>query len=226
LAPFIALISVYPHVHQEFEPALLARVTNSEMFLVYREAFRTATGLPMRLVTADPDGWWLDEQNVNRSPFCEALNLCKSACGACLETNRQLMKESEANNPTTCPCFAGLYATAVPVKKGTSVIGFLKIGQVFSRTPTVEQFDSIIGAIGRKTLDSTTLEILRSASLQTRSVEPERYQSMVTLLQSFAAQLSQHAESLAIIEDGKEPVAIAKARKFIHANHDRPLTLG
>jgi len=49
---------------------------------------------------------------------------------------------------------------------------------------------------------------------------------MVTLLESFANQLGQHAESLAIIEEGSEPAAIAKARKFIHENLDSPLPLG
>jgi AraC-like DNA-binding protein len=49
---------------------------------------------------------------------------------------------------------------------------------------------------------------------------------MILLLRSFAEQLSQHAESLAIIEEGSEPVAIARARKFIHANLDQPLPLG
>ena len=66
----------------------------------------------------------------------------------------------------------------------------------------------------------------KQAYLQTRFVEPLRYQSMVTLLQSFAEQLSEHAESLAIIEEGSEPAAIAKARKYIHANLDQPLPLG
>jgi AraC-like DNA-binding protein len=45
-------------------------------------------------------------------------------------------------------------------------------------------------------------------------------------LENFAEQLSQYAESLAIIEEGSEPVAIAKARKFIHANLDQPMPLG
>ena len=50
---------------------------------------------------------------------------------------------------------------------------------------------------------------------------------MVILLQNFAEQLlSQIAESLAIIEEGSEPVAIAKARKYIHANLDQPMPLG
>ena len=214
------------HSNQEFENALLQRIANSERFKLYQEAFRTATGLPLRLVSSDPDGWCLDDQNINRSPFCEALNLCKSACNACLDTNRRLMKEAEVNGPTTCHCFAGLCATAVPVKLGATVIGYMKTGQVFSQTPGEEQFDGILGAIGRKTLEKGVKEQLKSAFMQTRYVEPARYQSMVTLLESFAEQLSEHADSLAIIDEGSEPAAITKARKYIHANLDQPLPLG
>jgi AraC-like DNA-binding protein/ligand-binding sensor protein len=212
--------------HQEFENTLLQRIANSDRYKMYQEAFRTATGLPLRIVPSDPDGWCLDDQKINRSPYCEALNLCPSACGACVETNRRLMKEAEVNGPTTCHCFSGLCATAVPVKMGASVIGYLKTGQVFSQIPTEAQFESILGAIGRKTLDKQSRESLRVAYFQTRFVEPLRYQSMVTLLQSFAEQLSEHADSLAIIDEGSEPAAIAKARKFIHAHLDQPLPLG
>jgi AraC-like DNA-binding protein len=216
--------SILPH--QEFETTLLQRIAHSDRFKMYQEAFRTATGLPLRLVGSDPNGWCLDDQKINRSPFCEALNLCESACGACVETNRRLMKEAEVAGPTTCHCFAGLCATAVPVKMGASVIGYLKTGQVFSQLPTEDQFEQLMGAIGRKTLDKTAREQLKEAYLHTRYVEPRRYQSMVTLLQSFAEQLSEHAESLAIIEEGSEPAAIAKARKYIHAHLDQPLPLG
>jgi AraC-like DNA-binding protein len=219
-------MSATHQAHQEFETTLLGRLAASERFKVYQDAFRTATGLPLRIVSADPENWCLDDQKINRSPFCEALNLCKSACGACLDTNRLLMKEAEVNGPTTCHCFAGLCATAVPIKMGASVIGFLKTGQVFSRTPTEDQFDSILGAIGRKTLDKNARADLKAAYLQTRFVEPRRYQSMVTLLESFAEQLNEHAESLAIIEEGSEPAAIAKARKYIHEHLDQPLPLG
>jgi AraC-like DNA-binding protein len=211
---------------QEFGHSLLLRIAASERFRMYQDAFRTATGLPLRLVSSDPDAWCLDDQETNRSPFCEALNLCEKACGACVEINRRLMKEAEVSGPTTCHCFASLCATAVPVRMGATVIGFLKTGQVFSRLPSEEQFDSLIGAMGRKTIDKSTREALREAYFQTRYVEPLRYQSMVTLLQSFAEQLSEHAESLAIIDEGSEPTAIAKARKFIHAHLDQPLPLG
>jgi AraC-like DNA-binding protein/ligand-binding sensor protein len=214
------------HAHQEFETTLQQRLATSDRFKIYQEAFRTATGLPLRLVSSDPGGWCLDDQSVNRSPICEALNHCESACRACLETNRRLMEEAEVNGPTTCHCFAGLCATAVPVKLGASVIGFLKTGQVFNQTPSPERFDQVLGSIGRKTLPEAEISSLKAAYLQTRAVEPERYQSMVTLLQSFAEQLSDHAESLAIIEEGSEPAAIARARKYIHENLDQPLPLG
>jgi AraC-like DNA-binding protein/ligand-binding sensor protein len=220
------MIQAATQPHQEFENSLLQRIANSDRYRMYQEAFRTATGLPLRLVSSDPDGWCLDDQKVNRSPFCESLNLCQSACGACVETNRRLMKEAEVNGPSTCHCFAGLCATAVPVKLGASVIGYLKTGQVFSRIPSEDQFDKLLSVIGRKTLDKESRMHLKTAYMQTRFVEPLRYQSMVTLLQSFSEQLSEHAEALAIIEEGSEPAAIARARKYIHANLDQPLPLG
>ena len=212
--------------HKEFESTLFERIRLSDRFRGYQDAFRMATGLPLRFVGADPETWCLDDQNINRSPFCEALNHCKNACAACIETNRRLMKEAEVQGPMSCQCFAGLSASAVPVKLGATTIGFLKTGQVFGTRPSQDQFDHILGAIGRKTMKPQDVIRLRDAYFQTNTVEPDRYSSMITLLQSFAEQLGQHAESVSIIEQGSEPAAIAKARKFIHSNLDQPLPLG
>ncbi|MFC7339575.1 helix-turn-helix domain-containing protein [Haloferula chungangensis] len=209
-----------------FEANLHQRLKASDAFRNYQQAFRTATGLPLRLVGADPDQWCLDEQSVNRSPFCEKLNLCASACSACIDTNRKLMEVAEVKGPSSCHCFAGLTATAVPVRMGATTIGFLKTGQVFTKVPEESDFVSFLGKLGRRSIEEGTEASLREAYFQTRTVEPERYASMVTLLESFAAQLSQHAESLAIIEEGSEPAAIAKARKYIHEHLDSPLPLG
>jgi len=214
------------HAHKSFENSLLDRILQSDRFKIYQDAFRLTTGLPLRLVSSDPDHWCLDDQSINRSPFCEALNLCGSANTACRETNSRLMKEAERNGPSTCSCFAGLCATAVPVKMGASVVGFLKTGQVFTKVPSEAQFIEMLGSLGRKTLSASSISQLKAAYMSTRAVEPQRYDSMVTLLQTFAEQLSEQAESLAIIEEGSEPSAIARARKFIHSNVDQPLPLG
>jgi AraC-like DNA-binding protein len=211
---------------QQFESTLHERLKQSELFRIYQDAFRTATGLPLRLVGAEAEAWCLDEQAVNRSPFCEVLNLCASACKACIDTNRRLMDEAQVDGPSSCHCFAGLCASAVPVVLGGKVIGYLKTGQVFSQIPDEGQFERVLNTLGRKTMAPLEIDKLREAYFQTRTVEPERYASMITLLNSFAQQLARHAESLALIEEGSEPAAIAKARQYIHAHLDDALPLG
>ena len=210
----------------DFENGLYSRLRESGLFTVYQNAFQTATGLPLMLVGPVDEGECVSPDAANHGPFCEALHLCKSACHACLETNHRLLEEAAVKGPTTCHCFAGLVASAVPVRAGSSIIGYLKTGQVFTRLPDQEQFGRVLQAIGRKVLDRKTEKLLHAAYYQTRTIEPARYESMVTLLESFAAQLSHHAESLAVIEEGKEPAAIAKARSHIHDHLGEPVVLG
>jgi len=221
------MLNVTDDAPSRFEAILFERIVKSERFKAYQDAFRTATGLPLRLVDADTGTWCLDDEEVNRSPFCEALNLDESSrsCLACVETNRQLMEEAESKGATTCSCFAGLCSTAVPVHLGASIIGFLKTGQVFREPPSEAEFNKVFDRMADKSISKKQLAMLKSAWLQTRTIEPSRYESMVKLLNSFAEQLSQHAESLAIVEEGNQSVAIAKARKYIHARLDQPLPL-
>lgn len=209
----------------DYDHALFEKLRHSELFETYQDAFRSATGLPLRLVGANVAEWCLDDASKNRSPFCEKLNLCKSACSACIETNRQLMSVAAVDGPTTCHCFAGLAATAVPVRSGSRLIGFLKTGQVFNRVPSPTAFQQVSKTLARQGLKEDDVKKLSAAYHETRSVEPERYQSMVTLLATFAEQLGQQAEKLIVVRDGSEPAAIAKARDFIENNLSEPLPL-
>jgi AraC-like DNA-binding protein len=210
----------------EFENGLYSRLKETGLFQIYQKAFQNATGLPLVLVGAGYRGECVSPEATNHGPFCEALHLCKGACQACLETNQRLLGEASVKGPSSCHCFAGLVASAVPVKAGTSIIGYLKTGQVFTVVPDEGQFARVVQAIGRKSLGRKNEELLRRAYYETRTIEPTRYASMLTLLESFAAQLSHHAESLAVIEEGKEPAAIAKARRHIHEHLGEPVILG
>jgi AraC-like DNA-binding protein/ligand-binding sensor protein len=212
--------------HKSFQNTIFERLLSSERFTIYQDAFRAATGLPLRLVESDTEKWCLDDQSINRSPFCEKLNLCKSACHACIDVNKRLMEEADVSGPATCHCFAGLYASAVPIKLGASTIAYLKTGQVFSRSPDENAFRDVLAVLGKKTIPQKEVDLLHDAYFQTRAVEPQRYQSMITLLASFAEQLSHYTEQLAIIDQGSEPAAIAKAKKYIHENLDQALPLG
>ncbi len=209
----------------DYDHTLFERLRRSDLFETYQDAFRSATGLPLRLVGANVEEWCLDDAGKNLSPFCETLNLCRSACSACVETNRQLMSVAAVDGPTTCHCFAGLAATAVPVRSGARLIGFLKTGQVFNRVPSASTFQQVARTLVRQGLKPGEVERLTAAYHETRRVEPERYQSMVTLLATFAEQLGAQAEKLIVAREGGEPAALAKARAFIEANLSEPLPL-
>jgi AraC-like DNA-binding protein/ligand-binding sensor protein len=210
---------------KQYDQVLFERLKNCELFTTYQNAFRSATGLPLRLVGADVSEWCLDDSTENRSPFCEILNLCKNACAACIETNQRLMVEATLHGPTSCHCFAGLAATAIPVRSGSEVIGFLKTGQVFNQVSSAHIFEQVISAHARQGLTAQQQEELRIAYEQTCRVEPERYQNMVTLLATFAVQLGQQAQKILLIENGGESKAITKARVFIDENLSDPLPL-
>lgn len=210
---------------KDYDHALFESLQNSELFATYQNAFCTATGLPLRLVGADVSEWCLDDAKQNRNEFCEVLNVCKSACSACIVTNQRLMEESALQGPTSCHCFAGLTATAVPVRCSSRLIGFLKTGQVFTQVPAPNIFKQVSKTLARQGLNAEEVEKLRTAYEQTRLIEPERYQSMVTLLATFADQLGQQAEKLVVVREGGEPAAITKARAFINQNLSEPLPL-
>lgn len=210
---------------KDFEQTVFEKLHRSELFITYQNAFRNATGLPLRLVSSDTGNWCLDHESVNRSGFCEKLNLCKVACNACIDINQRLMTEAEVHGPSTCHCFAGMAATAVPVLYNSELLAFLKTGQVFSSVPTPETFDQVFKVLSRQGISPSDMESLKSAYLQTRAVEPERYQSMVFLLATFADQLGKHAEKVALAIEGAEPTAVARARKFIESSLADPLPL-
>ena len=145
-----------------FEQNLFEKLLNSELLITYQNAFRSATGLPLRLVSSDLENWCLDDQAGNRSPFCVKLNLCKTACHSCIEVNHRLMSEAKVSGPTTCHCFAGMAASAVPVRNGATLIGFLKTGQVFHSVPEPAAFEAVSKTLARQGLREEEIQALHS----------------------------------------------------------------
>lgn len=208
---------------QNFDKTVFERLRVSDEFVEYRNAFRLATGLPLRFMRMDEE-WCLSEHSENQSPFCEIINRCEKACHECLETNRKLIAMAEVDGPKTCGCFSGLCATAVPVRIGSTTLGFLKTGQVFRKQPSDEDFLRVMDRLIENGIDPEKKDLLRVAYFQTQTVDPKRYDSMILLLEFFADQLSRQADDLAVILDGSEPEAIAKARRLIHSKLDESVS--
>lgn len=213
------------HETDTFNDALFGKLLQSELLITYQEAFRCATGLPLKLVKPDATPREICTGFDNVSPFCAKLNVCEKVCAACVDINRRLVEEATINGPSSCKCFTGMSASVVPVRCGGAMIGVLRTGHVFHQVPKQQDFDKAAATLSRQGLTKDDIEKLRKAYFQTRVVEPERYQSMVTLLATFGEQLGTHAEKLAIVSDGDEPEAVARARKFIEKTLADPLPL-
>ncbi|MBK1854373.1 PocR ligand-binding domain-containing protein [Verrucomicrobiaceae bacterium 5K15] len=201
------------------------RLLESPAYNEYQRAFTSATGLPLRIVSADPNSWCITDEAANRSSFCELLNTCETACQACLKVNRDLMIRAAVEGPLSCHCFSGMSATAVPIYAGTLVVGYLKTGQVFEKTPTEEDFQKTLDSLSLSHFTEKQLQQLRDTYFATQTVSPERYQSMVTLLEHFGRQLSEKSEKLVIASADQEPEGIRKAKEFIHRQLNETITL-
>lgn len=207
-----------------FDQRVFEKVRTSELFTSYQNAFREATGLPLRALNIDDD-WCLNEHLKNQSPFCETMNRCQIACSACVDVNVKLSKQAQVNGASSCKCFAGLTATAVPIKLGKSVIGFLKTGQIFHRLPTEADFEKLTAQLKFTDIDEFTLSLLRETYFQTKVVDPVRYESMVQLLDLFGKQLSDFSHQISLQCEESEPETIAKARHYIHINLSEQLRI-
>src|SRR5688572_32310432 len=104
-------------------------------------AFREATGLPVALRPVE--SWQLPHHGQrSENPFCAMMAAKSRACAACLQVQQKL-SESARHEAASETCQAGLCDTAVPVRLGDKLVGFLHTGQIFRRKPTTAQFDRV-----------------------------------------------------------------------------------
>src|SRR5436190_19366083 len=120
---------------------LVEALVNSKVFQDYERAFTEATGLPVALRPVET--WQLPHHGKrNEGPFCSLVSEKSRACASCLSVQEKLTQLA-ANEPQSIGCPNGLSDTAVPVRLGERLIGFLQTGQVFRKKPTERQFERV-----------------------------------------------------------------------------------
>jgi AraC-like DNA-binding protein len=157
----------------------------------------------------------------NENGFCAFLADCKSSCSLCLQAQSRVAA-NPGKYPRSIQCPFGLTETAVPIRLGERVIGFLCTGQVFTRAKPEPR------TLQRKRLFPKALlaepKALRLWK-QTPHVEAAKYKAMVRLLTFFAKQLSALSNQLLIEQKCREPAVITRARRFIAENKRGRLSL-
>ena len=144
-------------------------------------------------------------------------------CAACLQLQQRVEQEA-AREPKTIRCYAGLSETAVPVRVGDKLIGYLQTGQVFLRVPSKESFNDILPKMTGREAPAGKRE-LETAYFQTRVVARKHYESIIRLLAIFAEHLATISNQILLTEATAESPVIAKGRKFIAEHQSEALSL-
>ncbi len=146
-------------------------------------------------------------------------------CVACLELQQRVEKEA-VFEAKTLRCYAGLSESAVPVRIGANVLGYLQTGQVFLRGPSPQCFKAALRAIpGAADYSEAELRVLKAAYLQTRIIPAKQYEMVIRLLGVFAEHLASVSNQMLIVQTATESPLITKARTFIAQHKDEVLGL-
>lgn len=203
--------------------SLINKLAGSALFRDYARAYAEATGMPVALRPLE--SWQLPHRGSrNESPFCALMAGKSRACGACLGVQEKLARAA-VEEPQTLRCPHGLVDSAVPVRLGDEVIGFLLTGQVFRRKPGKAQFERMERLIEEWEM-SIPREELRKAWLATRVVPPAHYDACVRLLGIFAQHLSLLSNQIVVQRANEEPPMIARAKRFIEEHKTEDISLG
>jgi len=202
---------------------LIETLAGSKIYQEYERAFGEATGLPVALRPVE--SWQLPHHGKkNENPLCSIIAQKSRSCAACLQIHQKL-SESAASEPQTITCPLGLCDTAVPVRLGTELIGFLQTGQIFRKKPTAAQFERATKLMKEWGLESNG-DDLKAAYFSTRIMPPKQYESMVKLLSIFAQHLSMTSNQIVVQREHAEPPIITKAKAFILAHQAEDISLG
>lgn len=205
------------------DATLLEALTDSRIYQDYERAFTEATGLPVALRPVE--SWQLPHHNRrNENRFCALMASKSKACAACLQVQAKLA-ESAAAEPSTVQCELGMVDTAVPVKLGDKLIGFLQTGQIFQRKPSDAQFEKAAKRVAEWGIQ-VEREALKDAYFSGKVLSVKQYESMVKLLAIFAQHVSMVSNQIALQHENSEPPVITKAKAFIEQNHSEDLSLG
>lgn len=202
---------------------LIEALTHSKIYQDYERAFSEATGLPVALRPVE--SWQLPHHGKRaENPFCALVAQKSRACAACLQVQQKL-SETATHEAQSVTCQLGLCDTAVPVRMGDRLIGFLQTGQVFPRKPTEAQFNRMTRLVAEWGLD-VDQSTLRETYFGSRVLTARQHESVVKLLSIFAQHLSMVGNQVVVQQENAEPPVIARAKQFIHEHQAEDLSLG
>jgi AraC-like DNA-binding protein/ligand-binding sensor protein len=202
---------------------LVLSLGNSRIYRDYERAFSETTGMPVSLRPVD--SWQLPHRGKrHENPFCAMMADKSRSCASCLRLQQRLSDQAQ-RGAHSLTCELGLCDTAVPIRTGERLVGFLQTGQVFRKKPTEAQFKHSVGLMTEWGMQIEE-ERLRRAYFGTKVLTARQHDGVVKLLSIFAQHISMVSNQILVQRENAEPPAITRARQFIHENQAEDLSLG
>jgi len=200
---------------------LIDMLRRSRLFRDYENVFTKATGLALTLRPLE--FWQLAHRGKkHENLFCRMLAERPKTLAVCLQAHQEMIDHTGVL-PHTVTCPFGLTETAVPVKLGADVIGYLRIGQVLRHMPAKSDTSKV-----KRELDRCGVRFtgeIRKAWEKNPLIPPEKYNAIVRLLAFFADQLSELSNQLMTEQNNAEPPLVLKARDYIDKHKTEELSL-
>lgn len=200
---------------------MIETLRRSRLFRDYESVFTKATGLPLAL--RPREYWQLEHQGKkNANPFCALLAEHPATLAVCLQAHEEMIRHT-GPLPHTVTCPFGLTETAVPVKLGEEIIGYLRIGQVLRHTPVKSDTARVARTVSEHGVRFTNR--FREAWEKNPLIPPDKYNATVRLLTFFAQQLSALINEIVLEKQNAEPLLVQKARTYIEQHKMEPISL-
>ena len=183
---------------------LIDQLGRSEIYCDYERAFGETTGLRLTLRPVE-DFHLAHHGKRHENPFCALMAKRNRTCAACLDA-QQKTSDPSLQQTRTVMCFAGLCESAVPLRSGEDLLGFLQTGEVMLRKPTCKQFSKIAHMLVQWGIGDD-LKKVEEAWLQTKVVSRKR-QVCPTAARNFCAAFEHRGESAGY------PVQPGRAAKY------------
>lgn len=202
---------------------LVEALASSSIYQDYERAFSETTGLPVSLRPVE--SWQLPHRGKkHENRFCAMMAEKSGACASCLRLQQRL-SETAQNEPQTLTCDMGLCDTAVPIRSGERVVGFLQTGQIFRKKPSEKQFDRAARLIAGWGMEVETNR-LKEAYFSGKVLSAKQHEGVVKLLAIFAQHISMVSNQILVQRESAEPPAVTRAKQFIQENQAEDLSLG
>jgi AraC-like DNA-binding protein/ligand-binding sensor protein len=202
---------------------LIQSLADSRIYQDYERAFSETTGLPVSLRPVE--SWQLPHRGKRyENPFCAIMADKSRSCAACLRLQQQV-SDTATNEAQTLTCELGMSDTAVPIRLGERLVGFLQTGQIFRKRPTEAQFNRTARLVAEWGVE-VEADRLRQAYFGTKVLSSKQHEGIVKLLSIFAQHISMVSNQILVQRENTEPMAITRAKQFIQENQSADLSLG